>query len=63
MERLLTPIEVSNILKLSLASVYSLSSQGKLPKIKLGAALRFKESDILDHIERCRIEARGPICI
>lgn len=46
MERLLTPMEVSELTSLRLSTIYALSYRKRLPTIKLGNRLRFRLSDI-----------------
>lgn len=46
MERLLTPMEVSELTSLRLSTIYALSYRKRLPTIKLGNRLRFRFSDV-----------------
>lgn len=46
MERLLTPMEVSELTSLRLSTIYALSYRKRLPTIKLGNRLRFRLSDV-----------------
>ena len=55
--RLLTPKETTERLRCSLAYVYALSSKGLLPKYKIGKKLFFREEDLENYIEECRIES------
>jgi excisionase family DNA binding protein len=54
-ERLLTPMEVSEILSVSVAWVLDHSSRRRpyLPAIRLGKAVRFRRSDVEEFIQEC----------
>lgn len=44
---LLTPEEVSDMLRIPISSIYKLSSAGEIPRKKIGQSLRFKKSELL----------------
>ena len=52
---ILSPKEVKNLLKISLAGVYRMAERGTIPSIRFGDAkkktLRFKKSDVWKFIE------------
>ena len=58
--KLLKPTDVAEKLSFSLATVYRLIDSGKLPVVKIGAALRVRETD-LDHLIRVNTECRGTL--
>lgn len=49
---LLGPKQVADILGLKLSTVYKYSMSGKLPTVKFNGALRFREDQIQNFIER-----------
>ncbi|MCG2688295.1 helix-turn-helix domain-containing protein [Candidatus Parcubacteria bacterium] len=54
---LLTPDELAKILKIPRnPGVYDLVSQRKIPHLKIGGRLRFVKKDIMDYIEKSRVE-------
>lgn len=59
-DELLSPNEVSRLLKVSRPWPYIMVKRGLLPCFKLGKCVRFKLSDIEDYLSRCRIERRPP---
>ena len=50
-ETLWTAEDVADFLNISLQYVYRLSREGTIPSMKIGAALRFRQSDIESWIE------------
>lgn len=55
MAELVTPLEASRIMRCSISKVYSMSSEGLLPKIKIGSKLLFRKGDLEQFIDQCRI--------
>ena len=53
---LLTIKEVAMLLKVSLMTVRRLQG-GQIPFIKVGGAVRFAKSDIIEYLKRARVEA------
>jgi excisionase family DNA binding protein len=53
-ERLLTAVEVAELLGFSSATIQDWSEQGKLPGFRLGGRLRFRESEVLAVLEAAR---------
>ena len=58
---LLTPNQVGEILKVKLPTVYAMSSQGTIRKIKIGSLLRFRRSDVEAYISQRVVDARETI--
>lgn len=59
-DRLVTAAELADMLGMSPATIIDWAAAGKVPSFKIGHAVRFRESEVLDWLERdCR---RGP-CI
>jgi excisionase family DNA binding protein len=56
-DRLLTAREVAELLGFAAGTIVDWAEQGRLPHFKLGSALRFRESEIVEWIEAQR---RGP---
>jgi len=56
---LLSPVELSKLLKVSKPWPYVMVKRGLLPCYKMGKVIRFKQGDIEDYLERCRIERKG----
>ena len=54
---LLTTREVAELLKVSLSSVRRLQQGRRLPFIKVGGSVRFARSDILEYLQKGRVEA------
>ncbi len=46
MEKLLTSKEVANLLQITTRSVFNLRKEQKLPAVRIGALIRFKEYDV-----------------
>ena len=55
-ERLLTVGDVARHLSISRSKIYSTMDCGELPYVKLGKSRRIRWSDVLELIERCRID-------
>jgi len=58
MDRLISPKELSELLRVSKPWPYLQAKRGKLPFYKLDGVIRFKMSDIEDYLNRCRIERK-----
>jgi excisionase family DNA binding protein len=55
--RLLTAREVAELLGFAAGTIVDWAEQDRIPHFKIGSALRFRESEIVDWIESQR---RGP---
>lgn len=49
-EEILTPVQVAQLLKLHLKTVYKLAEDGTIPGNRVGRNWRFKRSAILEHL-------------
>jgi excisionase family DNA binding protein len=58
MEALISPKELSKLLKVSKPWPYIMVKRGFLPCYKMGKVIRFRWSDIEDYLERSRVERR-----
>ncbi len=52
----LSPDQLAKLLKLSKATVYRLIEKRALPFYKIGGSLRFKQNEIMEYVEKCRIK-------
>ncbi|MEW5924343.1 MAG: helix-turn-helix domain-containing protein [Candidatus Zixiibacteriota bacterium] len=52
MEKLLTPQEIAEVLGVQPSTIYQWTHQGYIPHIKLGKLLRFRQSDVLEWLDR-----------
>ena len=59
MEELISPKELSSLLKVSKPWPYIMVKRGVLPYFKMGKVIRFKWSDIEAYLERSRVERKG----
>ena len=59
MEELISPKELSRLLKVSKPWPYVMVKRGLLPCYKMGKAIRFRSSDIEEYLERSRVERKG----
>jgi len=59
-EKLLTPKELSAFTSLRLSTIYSLSYKRKLPFIKLGNRLRFRQSDVERWVKQGEVFSDAP---
>jgi excisionase family DNA binding protein len=59
LEELISPKELSKILKVSKPWPYLMVKRGILPCYKLGGVIRFKRQDIEAYLERSRIERKA----
>lgn len=57
-DKLLTTKQVSELLQVALCTVYLWTHTEFIPHFKLGKAVRFREKDVLDWLEKRRIEGR-----
>jgi excisionase family DNA binding protein len=57
-EELISPKELSRILKVSKPWPYIMVRRGLLPCYKMGKVIRFKLSDIEAYLEQSRVERR-----
>lgn len=55
-DNLITPRELSDLFKISKASVYRLIGKRVLPSHKVGGSLRFSKRDVEEYLNRVRIE-------
>jgi excisionase family DNA binding protein len=58
-EELLSPKELSSLLKVSKPWPYIMVKRGLLPCYKMGKVIRFKRCDVEEFLERSRVERRG----
>ena len=56
LDKLITPDELAEILRISKSSVYRLVDSRKLFFCKIGGTLRFRKSDITEYIKKSLIE-------
>ena len=56
LNKLITPDELAEILRISKASVYRLIDGRRLPFYKVGGSIRFKNKDIEEYLEGFRFE-------
>lgn len=63
MERLLTARELADLLGFSASTVVDWSERGEIPSFKIGGRLRFRESEVIEWLERQRKgrNARGVV--
>ncbi len=57
-EPLLTANDVAALLGLSVDSVYNFARQGRLPRVRLDRAVRFRPADVRAFVERAAQPAR-----
>ena len=58
MTKLLSPQELSDVLSISIETVYAWTSQKRIPYIKMGRLVRFNMDEVNKWLERQRVEAR-----
>ena len=58
MEPLLTAEEVADLLHVSVDSVYGYARKGRLPRVRLDRAVRFRPADVRAFIDRAAQPAR-----
>ena len=59
LEELISPKELSKLLKVSKPWPYLMVKRGVLPYYKLGGVIRFKREDVDGYLERSRIERKA----
>ena len=59
MEELLSPKELSRLLKVSKPWPYIMVKRGLLPCYKMGKVVRFRWADIEAYLKQSRVERRG----
>ena len=57
MTKLLSPQELSDVLSISIETVYAWTSQKRIPYIKMGRLVRFNMDEVNKWLERQRVEA------
>ncbi|MDR4468303.1 MAG: helix-turn-helix domain-containing protein [Nitrospira sp.] len=57
---LLTVQELAQQLHVKAATLYAWAAQGKIPSLKLHGLLRFRQDEIDQWLESCRVESRSP---
>ena len=58
MIKLLSPQELSEVLSISIETVYAWTSQKRIPYIKMGRLVRFNMDEVNKWLERQRVTAR-----
>ena len=58
MIKLLSPQELSEVLSISIETVYAWTSQKRIPYIKMGRLVRFNMDEVNKWLERQKVEAR-----
>jgi len=58
MTKLLSPQELSDVLSISIETVYAWTSQKRIPYIKMGRLVRFNMDEVNKWLERQRVAAR-----
>ena len=58
MTKLLSPQELSEVLSISIETVYAWTSQKRIPYIKMGRLVRFNMDEVNKWLERQRVEAQ-----
>jgi excisionase family DNA binding protein len=57
MDKIITPKEVAQFLRLTESTIYRLASQGNLPGFKIGNSWRFDREEILKKISEAKSRA------
>jgi excisionase family DNA binding protein len=60
MEKLLRPEEVAEALGIQLSTIYNWTHKGKIPFLKIGGCVRFRQSDIEKWLEPKEPKTREP---
>ncbi len=55
----LTPNELIELLKISKPTLYRLTDSRTIPFYKIKGAIRFEKKDVLEYLEKNRIESAG----
>jgi len=58
MTKLLSPQELSDVLSISIETVYAWTSQKRIPFIKMGRLVRFNVDEVNKWLEKQRVEAQ-----
>ena len=61
MAKLLSPQELSDVLSISIETVYAWTSQKRIPYIKMGRLVRFNADEVNKWLERQKIRVVGDI--
>jgi len=59
MDRLLTPDEVCNYLQIPKSKLYTLTSMNSIPVYRIGRILRFRESDLIEWLQKDQNEKKN----
>ena len=57
MTKLLSPQELSDVLSISIETVYAWTSQKRIPYIKMGRLVRFNADEVNKWLEKQRVKA------
>lgn len=58
-ERLLTAAELAEVLGFAAGTIVDWAEKGTIPAFKVGGRLRFRESEVLEWLETCRLTRAG----
>ena len=58
MNKLLTPQEMADMLGVKKSTIYQWTHQGYIPYVKLGNFVRFKESEVIQWIDKRSLPGR-----
>jgi len=56
----LTVPQVAERLQVSRRTVWTMIHRGELATVRIGRLRRVLSSDLIDYLERCRVEKKGP---
>ena len=57
----LTPDELADFLKVSKTTVYRLIEKRSVPFYKIGGSLRFKQSEVMEYLEKSRVKSSNEL--
>ncbi len=60
---LLTVQELAQLLHIKAATLYAWAAQGKIPSLKLHGLLRFRQDEIDQWLESCRVTSRPAVSV
>lgn len=60
---LLTVQELAQLLHVKAATLYAWAAQGKIPSLKLHGLLRFRQDEIDQWLETCRVTSRPAVSV
>ena len=60
---LLTVQELAQLLHIKAATLYAWAAQGKIPSLKLHGLLRFRQDEINQWLESCRVTSRPAVSV